>query len=167
MKGIRIWNKCSVRFDITRSCRAVIETSVSIPNFDTFQHLRNIWHLYRQFLHGKLLFLIKIDQDSSMKLKMNFQTSSPRFKRRKMRYRKLIKILILFYTLFRYFFQVSILLNTLLRYPIQLSILYDTSSRYQFLVSIPLLIIRYRYQVLISAIPYITSSYPDVLKYQF
>ena len=47
---------------------------------------------------------------------MNLQTSNQRFKRRKIRYRKLIWVSILFYTLFWYQFQVLILFDSLSRY---------------------------------------------------
>ena len=87
-------------------------------SLDTFGYPQIIWKLYRRFLHGKFLFFlsksIKIGQWS---LKMNFQTSNQIFERRKMRYRKLIWVLILLDTLFRYLFQVSILFYTLSRYP--------------------------------------------------
>ena len=65
-----------------------------------------------------------------MKVKDEFTEFNQRFKRRKLRYRKLIWVSILFNILFRYLFQVSILIDTLFRYPNQESILFDISSRY-------------------------------------
>ena len=67
-----------------------VDTYVLIWHFDTFRYLHIIGNLYRQFLHRKLL------------LNQNLQFSNHRFKRIKMRYRKLVCVLILLDTSSRY-----------------------------------------------------------------
>ena len=85
------------------------------------------------FCRAKYYFSIKINKDSSMDLKNEFSDFLQKISEEKMRYRKLILVLILFDTLFWNLFQVPILFDPFFRYLVQESIIiFDTSSWYLF-----------------------------------